>query len=457
MATIVKRGKSYRFRAYAGYDISGRQIEYTMTWQPPEGLTEKQEQKEAEHQAALFEERVRNGQITDGNIRFSDFADLWINVYAKNNLKPRTVARYAELLVRANAALGHMRLEKIKPMHLMNFYDALRSSVPKDMRYNAKMDIKGQIRQLGLTQIAFSEQSGVSLTTLGTVFNHKTIKAASAQKISAGLNLPLDTVFQATEPEKTISGSTVRHYHHLLSSILGMAVKWQYIPFNPCGRVPVPKAEKTEISYLDDVQARHLVELLQHAPGQYRQAILLLLFTGLRRGELIGLEWQDIDWENKSLSVDRTSQYLPRRGVYTDTTKNTSSQRTVYLSDTAIAVLMEQKEWQRQQKQCCKEKWQGSNRVITTAAGKDMRPDALNQWFGKFVKQSDGLPPELHLHSLRHTYATLCIARHVPLTAVAAQLGHANVATTAKIYAHAIKSAQVSAADEVGSVFKDIL
>lgn len=84
-----------------------------------------------------------------------------------------------------------------------------------------------------------------------------------------------------------------------------------------------------------------------------------------------------------------------------------------------------------------------------------MHPDRVTHWFGKFIKRTD-LPP-IHVHSLRHTYATLCIANGVPITAVAAQLGHANVAITAKIYAHAIKAAQIAAADKVGGLFASII
>lgn len=84
-----------------------------------------------------------------------------------------------------------------------------------------------------------------------------------------------------------------------------------------------------------------------------------------------------------------------------------------------------------------------------------MNPDRLTQWFGKFIRRTD--LPQIHLHSLRHTYASLCIANGVPLTAVAAQLGHSNVATTATIYAHAIRSAQLAAAVKMDTLFADIL
>lgn len=85
-----------------------------------------------------------------------------------------------------------------------------------------------------------------------------------------------------------------------------------------------------------------------------------------------------------------------------------------------------------------------------------MNPNRLTHWFGQFIRQHPELPP-IHLHSLRHTYATLCIAQGLPLTAVAQQLGHANVATTARIYAHAIRATQIVAANVIGDLFKDHL
>lgn len=117
--------------------------------------------------------------------------------------------------------------------------------------------------------------------------------------------------------------------------------------------------------------------------------------------------------------------------------------------------MTKQLQWQQNQAKAHDLIWDENYRVITTEECIPMRPDRLTNWFRGFVSQSD-LPP-IHLHSLRHTYATLCIAKGVPLTAVAAQLGHANVATTATIYAHAIRAAQLAAADKMDALFADIM
>lgn len=455
MATVKKRGKSYLLRVYAGYDATGKQIEKTKTWTPPVEWSEKRAEKEARHQAELFEEKIRNGEVANGNIKFSDFAELWFARYAECRLRPRTIARYRELLAVINPAIGHITLEKIRPAHLLEFYEALKDTEPKNAAYCCRIDLKKRLQKMGITKAAFSEQIKVSLTTLSTAFHKQGIKKSSALRICSGLEESLDNCFQPLEPEKTLSPATIKHYHHLLSDILGAAVKWQYITYNPCTRVEPPKAVPPKIEYLDDEQSKHLLELLKQEPGFYRRAATLLLLTGMRRGELLGLEWQDVDWNNKTVHIERTSQYLPKRGVFTDTTKNEASNRFLKISPLVIGVLQEQIFWQQLQRKRLGDKWIYSNRIITSEDGRPMHPDRLTRWFSKFIKKTD--LPHIHLHGLRHTYATLCIANGAPITGVSAQLGHANVATTTTIYAHSIKSAEIAAANKIDKLFEGIL
>ncbi len=99
-----------------------------MTWTPPEDMTPKRAAREARHQAALFEEKCRSGQVLDGSIRFADFAERWFTDYAERNLRPTTVSRYRLFMPRINAAIGHIRLDKLQPHHLMAFYKNLEES-----------------------------------------------------------------------------------------------------------------------------------------------------------------------------------------------------------------------------------------------------------------------------------------------------------------------------------------
>lgn len=102
----------------------------------------------------------------------------------------------------------------------------------------------------------------------------------------------------------------------------------QIIAVNPCSRVKPPKVHQKEISYLDDVQARELISLLDNTPIQYKTMIITLIYTGMRLGELLGLEWKDIDFDNKIITVRRESQYVTGKEIITKEPKNKSSVRT---------------------------------------------------------------------------------------------------------------------------------
>ena len=157
------------------------------------------------------------------------------------------------------------------------------------------------------------------------------MKAETACKIETALELS-KPIFEPVDGDAALSSNTISHYHKMLSSMLGAAVKWQLIYDNPCLRVDPPKVEHSEAHYLDEVQAAHLLDLLDDEPIVYRTMITLLLHTGLRRGELCGLEWDDINFELSLLDVQRTSLYLPEKGVFVDETKNSTSRRVLKLT-----------------------------------------------------------------------------------------------------------------------------
>lgn len=451
MATIKKRGKSYLFRCYAGYATNGRQIEKTMTWTPPEGMSEKKAEKEAQHQAALFEERVRNGQVADSRIKFQAFAERWFTDYAEIQLRPTTIDRYRELMKRINPALGHLYMDKIKPAHLMSFYKDL-AKVQISPKVHCTVDMKSMLKKKNMTKTQCAEKAGVSTTVLTSIFQGKNIERTSAEKICSVLDLNFNATFTDTGESKSLSAKTIQHYHRLLSSIMHSAVKWQIIVSNPCERVDPPKVSRTAVEYLDDEQAVKLLELIQNAPIQYRCAVEVLLFTGMRRGELLGLQWSDIDFDNHIISIQRSSLYLADRGIFEDETKNQSSNRVIKVPTAAIKSLRSLWVWQAQQRLSYGENWNDTGKVFTTVDGLPMHPDTLTGWFHDFIAKTD--LPKIHLHSLRHTNATLNISNGVSVTTVAAQLGHANASTTTKIYAHAIKSAQAAAAEMMDDLLK---
>lgn len=347
MATIQKRNNSYRITVSCGYDVNGKQLRRSMTWTPEPGMTRRQTEKELDRQAVLFEEKCRTGQVLDGNIRFADFAEKWFADYAEKQLKPRTLATYTALLPRILAALGHIRLDKLRPNHITAFCANLSEpGVRADTKYRCKTSFKALI---STTQSAFAKSAGVSIGTIESLVAGHNISRHSAEKISAALNRLLDEVFEPTGKE-ILSGKTLLHYHRLLSSMLETAVQWQLIPSNPCKRVKAPRAGRKEARYLDEKQAAHLITLLDSEPMQYRAMILLLINTGLRRGELCALQWKDIDLEKAVLQVHRNTVYLAGRGLIDDTPKTASSQRAIKLPANCIPMLKEYRAWQSKER-----------------------------------------------------------------------------------------------------------
>ena len=403
MPTITQRGDTYKITVSCGYDLSGKQIRRHLTWKPEPGMTARQVKKELGRQAVLFEEKCRNGQVLDGNIKFADFAEKWFAEYAEKQLRPRTIGSYREMLPRINAALGHMRMDRLQPHHIVSFYNNLtETGVREDSKQRCTVDMKALLRARSLTQTRFATQAGVSVSVLTSINRGGNIAAESAQRIAQALAMPVGELFEPTAADKPLAGNTVLHYHKLLSSILTTAVRWQVIPSNPCERVAPPKVERKEAVYLDEEQAAQLLAALEKECLQHQTIVKLLLFTGMRRGELCGLEWKDVDFERAVIFVRRSSLYMAGRGVFTDETKNTSSERCMKVSSDVVAMLRLWRAEQAKERLRLGDQWQDSDRLFTTWNGAPIRPDVITAWFHKFVTKN-GLPP-VHIHSLRHPY-----------------------------------------------------
>ena len=214
MATIQKRGNSYKITVSCGYDLTGKQIRRHKTFTPDKGMTEKQVEKAVQREAVLFEERCRRGQILDENIRFADFAEKWFTDYAEKQLRPKTLARYRSLMPRNNAAIGHIRLSKLQPHHLMAFYDNLaEAGVREDTKYHCKVDLKALLKARSMTKSALAGQSEVSLFVLNSITQNKNISKDSAQRISKALNLPCGELFDPVGKDETLSPKTILHHH----------------------------------------------------------------------------------------------------------------------------------------------------------------------------------------------------------------------------------------------------
>ncbi len=389
--SIEKRGKdSYRLVCTNGYDLSGNIIKHTKTIHGTK--------KDAQIELAKFVADVQNGLIIEGkSLKFSEFTEIWKRDYGSKELAPSTYKRYCRMLkTRLLPYFGHFYINKIKPTDIMKFYDLLE----KD------------------TQLVRKKGNNGSKT------------------------------------KKPLSGKTILEHHRLLRAMLHKAVYWQLIVANPAERVQPPKARKPKRKSYDDEQTKILLEnleLLSSEDTKYKVAIILTVFTGVRLGELMGLEWTDVDFKNGIISINRSSQYLADMGVFTKVPKTESSIREIAIPEFIISLLDEYKLWYEEQKSIYGELWTNSDRLFVQADGKPMHPSTISKWFVKYVGQI-GLPV-INFHGLRHTNATLLISQNIDVAVVAARLGHAQITTTFNFYVHPIISHNKSA----GNVLQNLL
>lgn len=394
MATARKKGKGFEIRVYCGLDSNYKRIDKSKMWIPADNMTPKQIEKELERQKILFEEEVKTGRCYDNSMRFREFSDMWLSEYAEKQLAPKTYYRYIGLLERINQAIGHMKLKDIKPLHLNKFYDNL-------------------------------SENGIS----------KRIKHDSDGNPTNDRHLAPKTIFA---------------HHQLISKMLSTAVKWQLIDMNVAERADPPKVSQKEIQFLDETEIRELINFLNTEPMQYKTMITLLIYTGIRRGELCGLEWKDINFENRTMKIIRTSQYIGNRTLITKEPKTKSGTRELVLSNTACKLLQEYKQWQNDNIIELGDQWNDTDRLFTQWNGLPIYPDTITDWFAKFIKKHDF--PHVTLHSLRHTNASLMIAEGADVCTVSKRLGHANTSTTLNIYAHALKSKDLEIADKLENI-----
>lgn len=243
--------------------------------------TARQVEKEVERQAVLFEERVKNGQFMDSSIRFADYADQWMSGYGEKHLAPKTFARYKALLVRINAALGNIRIDRLQPHHIAEFLANLEESGIRENTTFAAVGLGKLLKDRGITRQALADTAGIGINTALVAGRGKNVSRETAERICAALNLKFEDAFAAPDGKTKLSEKTVLHHYRLISDILNAAVMDdQIILSNPAARVRPPKCERQEAVYLDEKQAAHLLDLLEKEPVQYRTAIALLLYSG---------------------------------------------------------------------------------------------------------------------------------------------------------------------------------
>lgn len=463
---LKKRNKdgttSYSVRVYLGRNQKGKVITKFKTLNPPPGMKGKKLEKWLQKEADAVEEKMRNGFASGSDMKLDELIDCWLEDYATKQLKPKTIYNYQRLRPRITAGLGHLKVGKITPLHLMEFYKNLQEEgVRQDSTYTATSSLMKLLPRGKRGAIA--EQAGISAETMRLVYQGKSVSKRTAEKVANTAGLAFSKAF--TEHQKEggkLKGNSVQHYHAMLSGVFKKGVQWGLIEENPCTKAERPKVKSPEMNILNETDTAKLLSCLNNAPVYLSVIVQLAMTTGARRGELCALRWSDIDLEHGVLAINRNLIKIPGQGTVFSSPKTKKSRRCIKIGKNSVELLREYKRYQAEERLKIGSQWAkkiqiedgktvDNDLLFTSWNGTPIDPHRITKEFGAFLKEN-GLP-HVTFHSLRHLNATILIANHVPITTVSNRLGHAQTSTTLNIYADDIQSADAAAAETVDNAF----
>ena len=250
---------------------------------------------------------------------------------------------------------------------------------------------------------------------------------------------------------KQLSPRTLQYVHAVLNSALQQAVRDERVERNVARHVQVGQVRHRRFEPLTAAEARRF---LQAARADRLHALFeVALRTGLRRGELLGLTWDDLDTGNRTLNVRRTLQSAPNGGTALYPTKTRAAERRIALPAACLTALAQHRQAQDAERQAAGESWKEANLVFATPTGGPLSPGGVTQHFRTLLGHA-GLR-RTRFHDLRHTCATLLLEQGVELVTIKELLGHAHIAVTAEVYAHVRLRLQHQAIEALGKALTD--
>lgn len=379
MASLQKRGNnSWLLVVEAGIKADGTRNRHTKTVKA-KGV------REARKLLAEFETEVEAGEyIAPEKMTLAAFVDEWREKYARKELRVKTLDIHDRFLKnRILPVLGHMRLDKITPIHIVNF-------LTNDQRQDGR--------------------------------------------------------------EGPIAAGTLEYLYRILKNIFTRATEWRIIKHNPVADVKRPKVMAKEIEVYDENEISLLFAALEKEPLHWQILILLAITTGLRRGELVGLEWKHIDLDTGIIEVKQSISLSENGERIITEPKTKKSKRKISLPDSIMDSLKEYYLYSRKKKLTLGDAWKGGEHffVFSNWEGNAYYPETPYLWFRSFLKKNN--LRYIRFHDLRHTSATLLINQGVHAKIISERLGHASITTTMNVYGHALQSADREAANKFNSI-----
>lgn len=459
MANIQERrdkdGKliSYSIRVFRGRDASGKQLKpWTATFDVKPTWKEDAARKKAEAFAATFEKECREGTTSDSRKRFDEYCNYVIELKEARGAKHSTIVWYKEQTTRIYPEIGHIKLKDLRADDLNKLYTKLSKTSAKATSARSMVDLPSILKEKHITRAAIAKSEHLSENTVRIAVRGDNCSVGTAEAICRALDLKLDKTFMVLNENKALASKTVSGYHRLISAVLKQAVKEGLIPFNVAANADVPKVEKKEVESLQTADLPAILKALESEPMKWKVITHLLLITGARRGEILGLKWSAVDFTNNRIHICNNVLYYPDVGIYQDTPKTDTSNRWIALPAATMDLLTA---WKTEQEADAKKKGafykNPEGLLFTQENGSLMCPDSVTTFLRRFSKKNN--LPHIYPHKFRHTMASMLIFKNVDIASVSRRLGHSQISTTTDIYCHVIEEADKQSADILSGIF----
>ncbi|MBT9784022.1 tyrosine-type recombinase/integrase [[Clostridium] symbiosum] len=442
---------SYQIQVFRGRDSSGKKLKpYTTSWKIPETYkSEKAIKKALEKAMGEFESECKKGNVAVDRSTLSEYCRHYIELKGSN--KKKSVAFYNSLLPRIDDEIGHIRLDQLNANHLDKFYLKLQKEGRRDTKAVAKENLIAERNKQKLTNKAISDLTGLTPTTVGIAMKQRHVNLSTAEKLSAALGKKVSALFDIVilGEQDGLSAKTINHYHTFIHSVLQTAYKKGSVPTNVADRATVPTVQKKEAEFFEIDEIIQIRTALERYPFKYRVMICLLVDTGIRRGELFGLRWSSINFEQQQILIDRNIQWVKGAGLYADSPKGRKS-RLISISDEMAALLKEYRAAQAKELELFGiPGYNEEEYLFIQSNGKVMNPSSLNHWCKRF-ELAEGLP-HIYPHKFRHSQASILFYSGIDIMTVSGRMGHAQASTTGNIYGHVLKTADRGASDALAN------
>ena len=376
---------------------------------------------------------------------------MLFSVSISSGTKHSTIELYKHLCERISPAIGHIKLTELRPQHLNRLYIDLLQNCTKHVLDKAcsKVDLGALLTERQISRAKLAKMSRLNAVTITAACRGQVIRKSSADAISMALGVPPKQLFEYILNTDHLAVKTVLQHHRFISTVLSQAEKEMIVTYNASARATLPRAQRKKINYFQPDEIFRILQALESEPLKWRTITHLLIVTGARRGEIMGLKWENVHLDERYLYIEVNLRYSKARGIYEETPK-TGETRFIPIPAETVALLREYRAEQEHLRELNGDRWQDTGFLFTRDNGQVMHPDSITAWLSKFSKRHD--LPHINPHAFRHTVASVLIANHTDVVTVARQLGHSSPATTEMYYAHLIEQSRVQAGECIADV-----